>query len=105
MSYELSFTDAFFYPEEADLEIYDAPLTPKPTNLYDAICRWAALEPDEFIAVCHEAAINPEDMYAEWLLTDYARYAINTCTSLTSPVEVWLSKNMDYTVKVYDTHK
>ena len=101
MSYELSFSEAFFYPDGEDLECYDAPLTPKPTNLFDAIALLQKQEPEDFAAACEEAQVLPDDPGAVWSLMEYARYDVNACTDLSSPVNVWLTADGMVSVNVY----
>ena len=101
MSYELSFTEDFFYPVGEDLETYEPEYTTKPTNLYDAIAMLKEHYYEDFEELCKEADVDPAHSQVVWHLVEYARYKVNSCSNLSTPVQVWLDRAGWITVDVY----
>lgn len=104
MSYELSFSPEFFLSEEEPYDRADLAVNSKgePISVYSALCmmqkndrnRWADLAREVF------ALSQPEYLNAETVLEKVQE--TNTCTNLSSPVEVWIDPEGTYTVLVYD---
>ena len=94
MAYGLSFSDAFFWPDEAE----DIAPSELPTSVYQAILsisneQWEAIARDVF--GCDPDYLDP------FTVLDRIRQT-NTCSNLDSPVEVWIGDEGWYTVAVHD---
>lgn len=92
MSFELSFSPEFFG------DVYNTKESKQPTTLADALssipdCQWKVLAEDLFDTTGEYLSI--DDLYLMAIET-------NTCSSLSSPVSVWIDPNGEYTVEVYD---
>lgn len=108
MSYELSFSEEFYTDESFP---YDTRSSDKATTLYQAIITLQDRDVETFRQACVEAGLVDSDIsldiigHSETLpveLMTYAREQVNTCTDLSSPVEVWLDEGGYITVRVYD---
>lgn len=101
MSFELSFSEEFFYPP-ADLDTYEPEHPTRPTSLYEALSVMQQENPIDFATVCEEARVHPNASDAVLAVLEYARHDVNACADLTSPVEVYLTKDFYVSVEVYD---
>tara|TARA_Y100000310_G_scaffold286972_1_gene311563 strand:+ start:1714 stop:2049 length:336 start_codon:yes stop_codon:yes gene_type:complete len=111
MSYELSFSQEFFQThmcgaavpgtEEGTVVITgehwsDDPVIQKPKSVYQAL---VAMSHQEWHAVCeilgkHSDMVSIDDMLRMVQKT-------NTCSNLSTPVEVWIDPEGWHTIKVY----
>ncbi|RPH86041.1 MAG: hypothetical protein EHM73_14525 [Chroococcales cyanobacterium metabat2.561] len=101
MSFELSFSEEFF---TGDCSIEDIEISESPTSILQSIVSMQKLYPKKYQLLVKEVLgidypYNFSEMIAYELL-DKVR-EINTCSSLNSPVIVWLDSNGYNTVKVY----
>ena len=93
MTYGLSFAPRFYYPEaKATSE------SMQPTSVYEAVRKmrtdtWEQLASDIF--GCDPAHLSIETVMGAIRETD-------TCSNLTTPVEVWIDLEGDFTVEVFD---
>lgn len=96
MSYSLSFTDRFYYPQQMEhLQCSNCP-----TSIYQALLSisketWQQMAKDIF----HVA---PEQLDLETVM-DRVRQT-DTCTDFRSPVDVWIDSERKYSVAVHDDH-
>jgi hypothetical protein len=101
MSFDLSFSEDFFYPVAA--RDPDEPEHPeRPTSLYEAIAVLKNVNPIDFREACREARVNPSASDAVMALLEYARHDVDACADLSSPVEVYLTKDFYVSVEVYE---
>jgi hypothetical protein len=101
MAYDLSFSPEFFLAEGEPYDRSDLALNTagKPVSLYSALC--LALENEDFRTRASETFdVGPNHLTAEFLL-DKAQ-EVDTCGTLSSPVDVWLDSDGYLTVEVYD---
>lgn len=98
MSFELSFSEDFFYGEGYSLD--DPPETSEqPTSVLQALVSLSTAEQTE---LREEFKIPPEASLEALVahLLDLIRET-NTCTDLSSPVEVWIDPEGWNTIRVY----
>jgi hypothetical protein len=100
MSFSLSFTEEFFYPAQ-DLDTYEPEHPERPTSLYEAIAVLQKENPIDFHEVCVEARVNANASDAVLAVLEYARRDVDACHDLTSPIEVYLTKDFFVSVEVY----
>ena len=102
MAFELSFAEDFFSGTESPENI---DVTERPTSILQGLVSWYYNDIETFKEMVKEVLnFNVPDYLPERLpyaLLDKARL-INTCTSLESPVSVWLDDGGYYTIEVYD---
>lgn len=95
MAFGLSFSEEFFWGEGLD----ELEPSERPTSLAQAIL---SMPIDEWMAYCQDV----HGLYAPGRpsIGDAVKKAqeVDTCTSLESPVEVWLDADGYYTVRVYE---
>ncbi len=104
MSYELSFTENFFTGFNLDPDRSD-----KPTSVLQAL---VSLPDKAYLTICREVLSYNSDFVDDTLRDSCKEIygdiikeirAVNTCSTLTSPVEVWLDVEGCFTVLVYRT--
>lgn len=106
MSFELSFSEEFFLGEG---EPYDRPDLcanddGRPTSVWSAILVWHHEYPEEWRAMASKLW----DLYgddAELLTGEAVLERIretNTCTDLSSPVEVWIDSEGEFRLQVWE---
>ena len=94
LSYALSFTERFYYPE--DLE--QVKTSERPTTVYQAVL---SLSQDDLTEIAREVFhVDPQHLDAE-VVMDKIRQT-DTCTTLSPPVSVWIDEEGDFQVQVYD---
>lgn len=103
MSFALDFTEDFFTGTES---LEDIPISKSPTNVLQGIISWYHDDPETFKEMVQEVLdTKMPDYLPETLpfdLLDKIR-EVNTCTSLTSPVSVWIDSEGYHTIEVYDS--
>jgi len=106
MSFDLSFSEEFFTDETAP---YDTEPSKRPTNVYQAI---VSLPEKTKREIGRKILKIPVKNLPFWLHSESVDWDIlekvretNTCSSLTSPVRVWIDSEGDYSVLVYDTER
>ena len=102
MSYELSFTEEFFSGSE------ETQVTDRPTSVFEAV---ENLSFDEKVAISNQlfensiktkaAVFHAESESFAWDVLEKVRET-NTCSNLTVPVRVWIDRDGNFTVDVYD---
>lgn len=106
MAYELSFSPEFFLGEGEPYDRSDLCVNRKgkPTSVWSAIAMMAQEEPQNWKNMAKEVFDLPQKdahlLMAEAVL-DKIRET-NTCSNLSSPVEVWIDSDGTYTVEVYE---
>lgn len=101
MAYELSFSPEFFLAEGEPYDRSDLALNSagKPTSLYSAICM--ALEDENFRVRASETFdVRTYHLTATFLLEKAQE--VNTCSTLSCPVSVWLDPQGWLTVDVWE---
>jgi hypothetical protein len=105
MSYELSFSEEFFFGEgepydASELYVNDAG---EPSTVWSAIHVWKERNPKEWKNMAKEVFGVP--LKESELLTIDAVYekirATSVCSNLSSPVEVWVDPAGDYRMQVH----
>ncbi len=109
MSFELSFSPEFFLAEGEPYDRPDMALNSEgqPTSVWSAIGHmfdndkkaWRSMA----LNVFGLRAAHADILMAEAVLSKIEE--TNTCTSLTSPVEVWIDEKGDYRLKVYEADR
>ena len=98
MAYELSFSSDFYMLPG---ELYDGADYPHGSEPYSVLGAIRALGEDERAAIAREVFdIDPQYLTEETLLE--CVQDVNTCTNLSSPVEVWLDDKGAHTLDVYE---
>lgn len=98
MSYGLSFSPEFYYGEGYDY-CNLPPQTDQPKSLLQAL---VSMPTNEWERYCDEVLrTDPDTDMALVEAMTMARETVNTCSNLTTPVEVWLDPDGFYTVRVY----
>ena len=104
MTFALSFSPEFFLAEGEPYDRKDIAVNDKgePISVYSALCMMYDNEPEKWKALARDVyGLAPgKFLDPETVLTTVQE--TNTCTNLSSPVEVWIDKNGDYRIKVYD---
>jgi len=106
MAYDLSFSNGFFTPSE-DFEDIRIVRQEDPRTVLTALMKWEIENPVDFremILTVLGYDIEPGEPVSQtvyWELLDHIR-EVNTCSNLNVPVEVWIDKDGDYAVNVYD---
>ena len=98
MSFSLSFSDDFFFPE---YDFYVEEPNDKPTNLYQAILTLERDNRKDFLEACRIHGIAPDCEGTAFELVEAAK-RVDTCTGLSAPIDVWLSEDGYISVEVYD---
>jgi len=99
MSYELSFTEDFFFEEGDD---HFGGETERPTSVWAAVKALAKFQPDGWASMCAEVFPNVlADRVDISMVVDKIR-ATNSCSDLRSPVRVWIDEGGWHQVIVYD---
>ena len=94
MSYALSFSPEFFVGDESDAAAPSA----TPTSVRQAIASLSEAAWRELAAAVFDVrpeALSPESVFEQVVAT-------NACTNLNEPVEVWIDRQGDYRLLVYD---
>lgn len=103
MSFELDFTEEFFTGTES---LEDMSVSEKPTSVLQGIISWYHDNPDTFKEMVKEVLGIEMPVYLPEMLPhdllDKIR-EVNTCTSLSSPVSVWIDADGYHTIEVYDS--
>lgn len=96
MPNELSFSPEFFFQEG---EPYDGGpgWSDRPTSVWQAL---ESMSDEDWHSMCLDLGLSPD-------FTDYEEiidmiHQTNTCSSLTSPIEVWIDPEGIHTVLVYN---
>jgi hypothetical protein len=97
VSFELSFSPEFFFGEE---DPYDVGPSDRPDSVWQAI---VSMSDNDRADVASALGVEAEFLTPEAIL-DAVRET-NTCTTLSSPVEVWIDPSGDCRVLVYDSRK
>lgn len=106
MSFDLSFSPEFFLAEGEPYDRDDAALNDDglPTSVWSAIGHLFDTDQPKWLEMA-ESVFNLKGEHGKLLMAEAVLDRIqetNTCTSLTSPVEVWIDEKGDFKVKVYD---
>lgn len=94
MSYGLSFSRQFFYPENLE----SANVSSQPQSVYQAL---VAIQRDTWESLASNVFGVASDRLDVHTVMDRI-LETNTCTYLTSPVEVWIDDQGEYRVEVHD---
>lgn len=99
MSYELSFSPEFFHGEfgEEGVEVTDKPRSVLEA-LYSLEISTVKLIMKDVLGIDWQENYLPEDIFRLLLLQIRK---VNTCSNLSTPVEVWIDELGDYTIEVY----
>ena len=98
MAFELSFSEDFFYgPYDFDGIEFDKE---KPTSVYQAI---HVMSDEDYALVAKEVfdCDDPDKIDTGMIMSKIRE--TNSCTSLSSPVEVWIDEQGYHSVLVYDS--
>ena len=107
MAYSLSFSDDFY----CDGDPNEMEASDKPTCLYQAILQFVQEKPREYCKLVKKAKLVNRGVESKFILSGemiawdflaYVRHEVNTCSNLSSPVEVWLDEQGYNTVKIYE---
>lgn len=96
MPYELSFSPEFFSHEDEPYSGAPGP-SDRPTSVWQAL---DSMSDEDWHSMCLSLGLSPD-------FTDYETiidmiHQTNRCSSLTSPVEVWIDPEGIHTVLVYE---
>lgn len=95
MPFSLSFSDDFFFSPEPPENVEPSS---RPTSVYQALL---SLRDETWQEIAREVfGIDPDFLDIEAVMGKIRQ--TNTCTGLTSPVEVWIDHEGWYRVEVYD---
>ena len=94
MSYGLSFSRQFFYPENLE----SANASSQPQCVYQAL---VAMQRDTWESLASNVFGIESDRLDVQTVMDRI-LETNTCTNLTAPVEVWIDDRGEYRVEVHD---
>jgi len=97
MSYELSFSETFFFGE---CDPYETDITATPTSVYAAICCCKELDPDKWQDIAAEVFQVEPDLLTEEAVMRKIRKT-DTCSNLNVPVRVWIDEQGWYKLEVY----
>lgn len=107
MSYELCFSEDFFTGEES---IENIEVSKKPTNILQALVSLAATDKKYFVEMIIELLGANYAIYKDQPIGESVYYelldkirAVNSCSDLSSPVEVWIDSEGFYTVDIYES--
>jgi len=94
MSYALSFAEQFYYPEDME----QAKTSERPTSGYQAVL---SLSQERLTEIAREVFhVDPQRLDIEMVMEKIR--LTDTCTTLNSPVAVWIDEKGDFQVQVYD---
>lgn len=99
MAFSLTFSPEFFLAEGEPYDRADYAVNSdgKPVSVYSALCMMPA---DEWESIASDLFGLTHEMLTPEAVLDLIRET-DTCTDLTSPVEVWIDAEGDYRVLVY----
>lgn len=99
MSYELSFSDDFFFAEG---EPYDNPpdLSETPVSVWNAIVSMRELHPKEWADLARDVFNEAPQYLLSEMVFDKIKET-NTCANLDTPVRVYIDPAGDYFVEVF----
>ncbi|NOY41043.1 MAG: hypothetical protein GXP26_04285 [Planctomycetes bacterium] len=93
MSYALSFTEQFYYPEDAE----QVQTSERPTSVYQAVL---SLRQEKLTEIAREVFyVDPQHLDVGMVMEKIRQ--TDTCTTLSPPVAVWIDEEGDFQVQVY----
>jgi hypothetical protein len=106
MSFELSFSPEFFLAEGEPYDRPDMALNSEgqPTSVWSAIGHLFDTDRKKWRQMAREV-FGLRGKHADLLMAESVLDKVqetNTCTTLTSPIEVWIDEKGDYRLKVYE---
>jgi len=94
MSFTLSFAEQFYYPEDME----QVKTSKRPTSVYQAVLR---LSQEKLTAIAQEVFdVDPQRLDVGMVMEKIRQ--TDTCTTLSSPVAVWIDEEGDFQVQIYD---
>ncbi len=94
MSYALSFAEQFYYPEDVER----GKASEQPTSVYQAVL---SLSQEKLTEIAQEVFhVDPLHLDIEMVMDKICQ--TDTCSTLSSPVAVWIDEEGDFQVQVYD---
>jgi len=94
MSHALSFAEQFYYPEDVE----QVKTSERPTSVYQTV---RSLSQEKLTEIAREVFhVDPQHLDAEMVMEKIRQ--TDTCTTLSSPVAVWIDEQGDFQVQVYD---
>jgi len=94
MSFALFFAEQFYYPEDVE----QAKTSERPTSVHQAVL---SLSREKLTEIAREVFhVDPQHLDAEMVMEKIR--LTDTCTTLNSPVAVWIDEQGDFQVQVYD---
>jgi hypothetical protein len=99
MAFELSFAPEFFIgPHDLEVETSELHEEGRPTSVFQAIM---AMDDDEWETLANDI-FKVEMQYLEVDMVLERIREIDTCSTLSSPVEVWIDREGWFRLKVFD---
>ena len=103
MSFELDFSDSFFFAEGEPYDRSDLAWNKSgnPVSVYSALCIFAEENEEDWDMMAQDLFDCPGCFLPVETVMD-AVMETNTCTDLSSPVEVWIDPDGEWTIEVWE---